>query len=75
MDTAIHRKSDPLNANFSKSHRIVINDRGVFYKVWGGKLNGPFKSETEARSDLDVFKQVLLIEEQLDTENLRIFSQ
>ncbi len=75
MDRAFHRKSDPLNATFSKSQRIIVNDRGVFYKVRGGKLNGPFKSEIEARNDLDVFKKVLAIEEQLDTENLRIFSR
>ncbi|MCW8879166.1 MAG: DUF6316 family protein [Kangiellaceae bacterium] len=74
MSRAVHRKSDPLNVNFEKSHRFVVNDRGVYYKVRGGRLNGPFESEKEAQDDLDVFKQVILIEEELDTENIRIFS-
>ncbi|WP_196137177.1 DUF6316 family protein [Aliikangiella sp. G2MR2-5] len=74
MSRSIYRKSDPINSQFEKSPRLVVNDQGFFYKVRGGRLNGPFETEKEARSDLRVFKQVLAIEEQLDTENLRIFS-
>lgn len=75
MNRAFHRKSDPINANYAKSPRIVCNDRGIFYKVRGGRLNGPFKSEIEAKNDLEVFIKVIAIEEQLDTENFQIFSR
>ncbi|TQV85029.1 DUF6316 family protein [Aliikangiella coralliicola] len=74
MNRAIHRKTDSLNKTYAKTQRIIINDRGVFYKVRGGKLNGPFETEADARNDLKVFMQVVEIEEQLDTEDLRIFS-
>jgi len=75
MDRAFHRKTDPLNANYSKTPRLICNSQGIFYKVRGGRLNGPFKSEVEAKNDLDVFIKVIAIEEQLDTENLHIFSR
>ncbi len=74
MTRAIYRKSDPLNVVYEKSQRLVFNDRGVFYKVRGGRMNGPFESEQAACDDLSVFKQVIKIEEQLDTENLRLFN-
>lgn len=75
MDRVLHRRSDPLNVNFNKSSRLINNDIGFFYKIRGGRLNGPFKTVQEANADLEVFKNVLAIEEQLDIENLHLFSQ
>lgn len=69
------RKTDPINADFIKSQRFIINDRGVFYKTRGGRLNGPFDDEKKARSDLKVFIEVLAIEEQLDSEDLHLFKR
>ena len=74
MNRALHRRSDPLNMVFSKSQRIIANDRGFFYKVRGGKVNGPFKSRQDAESDLSVFIKILKIEAELDPNNFHIVS-
>lgn len=69
---SIQRKSDPLNVTFPKSPRIISNELGFFYKVRGGKLNGPFKSASDAESDLSVFIKVIKIEEELDPTNFQL---
>lgn len=70
----IQRKSDPLNVTYAKSPRIICNELGFFYKVRGGKLNGPFRSASDAESDLSVFIKVTKIEEELDPNNFQLTS-
>ena len=60
--------------NCPKSRRMIMSEQGVFYRTRGGRLSGPFNSEIEARNDLNVFIQVVAIEEELDIENLKWIS-
>ncbi|TQV75261.1 hypothetical protein FLL45_10015 [Aliikangiella marina] len=74
MSRALYRKSDPLNATFSKSNRIITNGRGFFYKIRGGKMNGPFATRDAAENDLCTFIKVLQIEAELDPRNFQLNS-
>lgn|GEM_PF-3653344 len=76
MSQQIYRKSDPHDVFYSKSPRIVNSELGFFYRVRGGKLNGPFKSRDDAESDLSTFIKISMIEAELDPENhLRTFNR
>ncbi|MET1254088.1 DUF6316 family protein [Aliikangiella maris] len=69
-----YRRSDPLNVTFHQTERMFNNELGFFYKVRGGKANGPFRSLEHAESDLTIFIKILRIEQELDTENLQLLS-
>ncbi|MGX5173208.1 DUF6316 family protein [Aliikangiella sp. IMCC44653] len=72
MKNIRNRRQDLSSQTFMQTQRFVINDFGIFYKVRGGKLHGPFASEVDAKRDLSVFMQVLKIESELERNNFQM---
>ncbi len=63
------RNSDSIPAaNYQRTERFVINDAGFFYRTRENELIGPFVSEAEAQQDLNVYIQVIAIEQDLDEQ-------
>lgn len=72
MSRRLYRRTDPLNATYNKTSRMIRTDTGYFYKVRGGTFNGPFETLEEAEADLLTFMAVLKIENEMDMFDFRI---
>ncbi len=49
---------------FTRTNRIVIGDRGYYFKSRDNQLNGPYPTEAETRFELNLFIEIKRIEEE-----------
>lgn len=54
---------------YQRTDRVMINDEGYFYRTREGEIMGPFATESETLFDLNIFKQVTMLEQELNDEN------
>jgi hypothetical protein len=59
------RKSDKRNNQFTRSDRLIIDDRGFYYRTRENISNGPFATEAQALHELNVFLSVIRLENEL----------
>lgn len=56
--------------HYDRSERFVIADDGYYYRTREGELRGPFVTQSEANFDLNIFLEVITIEQQLNEDPL-----
>lgn len=64
------RKDSAANdENFKRSERLIVNERGFYYRTREGNVAGPFVTRSHAMFDLNNFVSVAIIEEQLQKDS------
>ncbi|MGX5172849.1 DUF6316 family protein [Aliikangiella sp. IMCC44653] len=64
-----YRETDLRTSNkHNRSHRIVSNKEGIFYKTRENHLVGPFSTLSKAKFDLNIFIEVATLEQQLEQD-------
>lgn len=54
---------------YQRTDRVIINDDGYYYRTREGEQMGPFATISETLFDLNIFKQVTILEQELNEEN------
>ncbi len=49
---------------FTRTNRIVIGDRGYYFKSRDSQINGPYPTEAKAKFELNLFIEIKRIEEE-----------
>lgn len=68
----VYRSSDNSNytGHYDRSDRFVVADDGFYYRTREGEVRGPFVTQSEANFDLNIFLEVISIEQQLNEDAL-----